>query len=112
MLFMKIFDAVLLVYGGYTIYCGVQMKKTGKPSSWLVGAEENNGKLDQKAFVSHMFRPTLLLGMICMLYGAVSAVNDFVQNLGYGTKIVMLVFLLFVLWYCWKLHKVKEEFSK
>lgn len=70
-----IFDIILLVYGGYTIYSAVVMKKTQTPSKWLVPEQELKKCRDAKGFAEAMYIKTIVFGAVLALFGLVSFLN-------------------------------------
>lgn len=108
---MKLFDVILFGFGGYVVYGSCRMKKTGVICNWI--ADEKNimeKQSDLQGFVQKVFPPTLLLGVLCLLYGLVSAVNDFYKPLLWGNRTIMVCFVLYAIWYCVRLQSWKEEF--
>ena len=70
-----IFDIVLLVYGGYTVYSAFVMKKTQTPVKWLVPEQELKKCRDARGFAEAMFLKTVIFGIVVALFGLVSFLN-------------------------------------
>lgn len=110
---MKLFDLILLGVGGYIIYGSCWMKKTGIICNWIMDEKNRkDGKEDTTAFIQKIFLPTLILGVLCLAYGVISAVNDFYKPVILGNKTLMVCFVVYAVWYCVRLQTWKDESLK
>ena len=67
--FMILFDVIILCYGVYLVYSGYQMKNTHQPSNLIINQADLVGARDTKSFCEAMFKPTVVFGMMAILYG-------------------------------------------
>lgn len=107
---MSVFDIILLVYGIYTIYSAVTMKKRGVPSKWLVPEQELNKCRDVKGYVDAMHSKTLIFGVITAVYGVVSSINRLLLSIWVLDIVCMGIFLASCIVYIIILNKARSKF--
>lgn len=104
---MLVFDVVLCVYGVHMVYCAFQMKQTGMASNWIVH-EKIIATLDNAKFVQKMFLPTVIMGVITILYGVSCLMNDYVIPLQIVPKLMLGLFLICVAGYIILLNRARK----
>lgn len=107
---MTIFDVIILLYGAYTIYTALQMKKTGEPAKWLVNEQEIGRCKDKRGFADAIYVATVLFGAVTMLYGVVSLLNSYVFRVSFLDIICLLVFLASCVFYMVTLNRARKKF--
>lgn len=107
---MSVFDVILIVYGLYTMYSTLVMKKTGIPGKWLIAEDEAARCRDMKGFIDEMFLKTILFGAVAVLYGALTILNHMKLAVPYFDTVGIIVFLVFCVLYMVALNKAKKKF--
>lgn len=107
---MGIFDVIILLYGVYTIYTALQMRKTKEPAKWLVNEQEIDRCKDKSGFVEATYVWTIVFGAVAMLYGIVSLLNSFVLHVPVLDVICLLVFLAGCVFYIAALNRARKRF--
>lgn len=107
---MAVFDVILIVYGIYTIYASIKMKKTGEPVNWLVGEQEAGKCRDMKGFIDAISGKTIAFGGIAVLYGVVSTFNRMQLKIGALDTVCIIVFLVVCGVYIVALNRAKKKF--
>ena len=107
---MFIIDVVVIVYGLYTLYSGISMKKTKLPAKWLVAEQEMSKCRDKEGFAMAIYGKTILFGALVLVYGMASLLNEvFWKN-----RIVNLAGVLFFLavcaYYIVQLNRARKKF--
>lgn len=107
---MTIFDVIILIYGAYTVYTALQMKKTGEPAKWLVNEQEIGRCKDKRGFVDAIYAATILFGVVTMLYGVVSLLTSYVFRVSFVDMICLIVFLASCVFYMVTLNRARKKF--
>lgn len=106
------FGLVAVGAGIYCIYASIMMKKTGVISTTLLLDKETARKkcsnIDE--FLKAVIPPTLMIGMLTVLYGALLLINLYVMECGIVLYISMGVTLLALFWYAIITRKAKEKY--
>lgn len=109
---MTVFDIILLIYGIYTIYCGIHMKKTGRPAKWLVNEQEFGKCKDSRGFVEEMSGKTVLFGMVAIAYGISSTINRMKFSSRPMNEVLVLLFLIACVFYIISLNRAKDKYFR
>ncbi|MCI9531696.1 MAG: hypothetical protein HFH38_08100 [Lachnospiraceae bacterium] len=105
-----IFDVVVLVYGVYTIYSAINMKKTQNISNWLVGTETAASIRDAKGYIDFIYPKIIILGAIAVIFGGVSLVNDYIMPIKLVMQVMVAAFLAVCAWFSVTVRKARERF--
>ncbi len=75
--FNLIFDVIEILAGGYIIYAGINMKKTGTLPAQLVGKDVDLVHApDPDGFIRSMFIPYMICGAVFLILGGLSLYTD------------------------------------
>ena len=110
--FMSLFDLVILIYGIYMIYSAYQMRKTHQPSKLIINQAELVGARDPKGFCEAMFKPTVVFGMMAVLYGIVGFINDRYVDEPMVNFASIILFLILCFWFLRETKKYKSQYLK
>ena len=110
--FMLLFDVIILCYGLYLIYSGYQMKKTHQPSNLIINQADLIGARDTKGFCEAMFKPTVVFGMMAVLYGIVGFINDRYVDEPMVNFASIILFLILCFWCLRETKKYKSQYLK
>ena len=110
--FMLLFDVIILCYGLYLIYSGYQMKKTHQPSNLIINQADLIGARDTKGFCEAMFKPTVVFGMMAVLYGIVGFINDRYVDEPMVNFASIILFLILCFWLLRETKKYKSQYLK
>lgn len=110
--FMLLFDVIILCYGLYLIYSGYQMKKTHQPSNLIINQADLIGARDTKGFCEAMFKPTVVFGMMAVLYGIVGFINDRYVDEPMVNFASIILFLILCFWFLRETKKYKSQYLK
>ena len=108
--FMLLFDVIILCYGLYLIYSGYQMKKTHQPSNLIINQADLIGARDTKGFCEAMFKPTVVFGMMAVLYGIVGFINDRYVDEPMVNFASIILFLILCFWFLRETKKYKSQY--
>ena len=94
-------DAVIILFGIYTLASWGQMKKTGKVSQRIL---QRNGLMgrpcrDKQGFYEMIYRPTLIFGLFAVASGGINMICEILQVGAYVSLFLTLAFLVVALWY-------------
>lgn len=104
-----IFDAVIFIYGLYTVYSSVKMKKTGQLSNFFTGGNMEPIR-DVHGYIDYIYGRTIVLGAVAVLFGVVGFVNDYIMPLPYLMKALIVLFLTVVIWFSININRAKRRF--
>lgn len=104
-----IFDAVIFIYGLYTIYSSLKMKKTGELSNFFTGGSMEPIR-DVRGYIDYIYGRTVVLGAVAVLFGMVGFVNDYIKPLPYLMKALVVLFLTVVVWFTININRAKRRF--
>lgn len=104
-----IFDAVIFIYGLYTIYSSLKMKKTGELSNFFTGGSMEPIR-DVHGYIDYIYGRTIVLGAVAVLFGMVGFVNDYIKPLPYLMKALVVLFLTVVIWFTININRAKRRF--
>ncbi len=107
---MYVFDVILILYGGYTIYSAFQMKKTGMLGKWLVNEQEGEQCRDKKGFIDAIFSKTIIFGCFVLVYGLVSILNRTLLHVKILDIASLIVFLAVCILYVLQLKRARKKF--
>lgn len=110
--FMVIFDVLLMIYGVYSIYAAIKMKKTGKPASWLLAADEMTRIRKQQEFCDEIAPKTILFGAASILYGIYGMLMDLVAKSRIAGIVGIIVYIVVAGWFLMVLKKTKNKYIK
>ena len=110
--FMLLFDVIILAYGLYLVYSAYQMKKTHQPSNLIINPTDLVGARDPKGFCDAIFKPTVLFGVVAVLYGLVGFVNDRFLDEPIINFVSIALFLILCFWYLKETKKNKSQYLK
>lgn len=105
-----LFDVMILFYGVYTIYSSIKMKRTQELSNWLVGAETAAAIRDAKGYIDFIYKRTIIMGVMALIFGAVSLVNDSVMPIAHVMQVMVVLFLAVCVWFYLTVRKAKEKY--
>ncbi len=109
--YIIIFDVVLVIVGAYLIFSGLQMKKTGKISAFIVNQEEIGRCKDTQGFIAGIYRQTWAFGAALLLFGVFGCINDTVYAFGRFFDLGSVLFFLTAwFWFTRENRKGKEKF--
>lgn len=92
-------NIIIIACGAYMVYGAISMKTSGTVPSNLVGKNVNLAVArDIPGFIKKMFPITLVVGVLTLLCGVLTAIGIFGDN-GYVQTIISLVFVVIVLGY-------------
>ncbi len=96
-----ILNAVVLAYGVYTLITWYQMKKTGEVNKRLLARNRLLGRpcRDKQAFYERVLQPTMIMGIVTTIVGALSILTTVLRAGRYATLVADLVFLGVAVWY-------------
>ena len=94
------------------VYSGYQMRKTHQPPNLLINQADLVGARDTKGFCEAMFKPTVVFGMMAVLYGIVGFVNDLYVDEPMVTFVAVALFLILCFWYIKEMKKYKSQYLK
>ena len=107
---LLIFDVVVLVYGFYTIYSAISMKRTQKLSSWLVGEDTASAIRDTKGYIDFIYRRVMVMGAMAVLFVIISLVNDCVTPIVNAMRLMVVLFLAVCVWFYLTVRKAKKNY--
>ena len=110
--FMILFDVISLCYGVYLFYSGYQMRNTHQPSNLIINQADLVGARDIKSFCEAMFKPTVIFGMMAILYGIVGFVNDKYLDEPMVNFASIVLFLILCFWYLRETKQNKAKYLK
>ena len=91
------------VYGIYTWY--MLVKKNQIIKAFLVGGDlRPEDCVDIPGFANYIEKKLMFTSIIMIVFGAVSAYNDYVQSIGPVIWVAMGAFLAILIWYCFQLR--------
>lgn len=103
-----LFDVIIFIYGVYTIYSSIQMKRTRKLSNWFIG---NAASIrDAEGYIDYIFGRTLIMGGMAVLFGAVGFINDYVKPVPDVMRVLLLLFLTVCIWFYVSINRAKGQF--
>lgn len=109
--YIIIFDVIIAILGIYLVYSCFRMNKSGELSTFIIHREEILRCKDKKAFIDATFKPTLIFGMVAMLYGGLAFVNDSIAPLGKVFDIGgAIIFLAVLVWFALFMKKEKTKY--
>ena len=105
-----IFDVIILIYGAYTIYASVNMKRTRQLSNWLTGSETTTAIRDVQGYIDYIYGRTMVMGGMAVLFGIIGLINDYVTPLPGVMQIMVLLFLTVCVWFYISINRAKRRF--
>ena len=106
---LVLFDVIIFIYGIYTIYSSVNMKRTGQLNSWFTGTA-NTSIRDARGYIDDMYGRTIVMGAMAALYGAAAFINDYVTPLTGVMRALVLLFLTVCIWFYFSVNRAKQKF--
>lgn len=92
------------VYGLYSWYMLVKKHKILK--TFLLGADTNPEQCkDLDGFATFMGPKIMILSIVLLAFGGLSAYNSYVQPVGAIVWVGMAIFFVVIIWYCVQLKK-------
>lgn len=107
-----VFNVIILIYGAFSIYTAMKMKKTGKPSGWLVNSKDLRHMKRTKEFCEEIIPKTILLGVICIIYGVFEMIQLFYMNSTVAELAGLGVFVVAVIWFFIALQRAKMKYTR
>ena len=105
-----IFDVVIFIYGVYTVYSAINMKRTRKLTSFFMGGDSAMHIRDEQGYIDYIFGRAIVMGAMAAVFGAVGFVNDYITPLSAVMKALMLLFLTVVVWFSISINRAKRQF--
>lgn len=106
---LLLFDVMILMYGLYTIYSSVVMKRTGKLGSWFTGAFGSSVR-DVRGYIDYIYGRTLVMGAAAVLFGLAALVNDYAMPIAKVMQALILLFLTVCVWFYVTVSRAKRRF--
>ena len=103
-------DVFLIVFGGYLVYAARNMKKTGKPGTMLLDAEEMSRCRDSKKMAEEVARYMLPFGAVTVLCGIAGTANMLIYKNNRLNTVILFGFLIVCLWFVTKFRHIREKF--
>lgn len=96
-----ILNVVILAYGIYTLVTWYKMKQSGQVNPRLLSRNRLQGRpcRDKQAFYETVLQPTMIMGIVTTIVGALSILTDLLRAGRIATLIADVVFLGVALWY-------------
>lgn len=105
-----IIDAVIFIYGVYTIYSSIKMKQTGELSNFFTGGSTDIIR-DVQGYINYIYGRTIVLGTVATVFGVVSFINDYnIMPLPNVMKAMVVLFLTVVVWFSININRAKRRF--
>ena len=105
-----IFDVVILLYGLYTVYSSIKMKRTQELSNFFTGGSTDPIR-DVHGYINYIYGRTIVLGTVAIVFGVVSFINDYnIYPLPYVMKALVVLFLTVVIWFSITIKRAKRRF--
>ena len=105
--FIDIIVMCVGVYGFYSWY--MLVKKHEIKKTLLLGGSTTPAQcVDIEGFVSYMSTKLLIVSADMLIFGAFSAYNSFIKEVGMILWIGMAIFLAIITWYCMHLRKADK----
>lgn len=104
-----IFDAIIFIYGVYTIYSAIKMKRTQELSNFFTGGNMEPIR-DVHGYINYIYGRTIVLGSVATLFGIVGFINDYVAQFPYIMQAMMVLFLTVVVWFTININRAKRQF--
>lgn len=109
--YMVIFDLIILGLGIYLLYTSVQMKKKGEISTLIVNSEEIPKCRDKQGFIDFMYKKTLILAIVALVFGILAGISDGIHSFGkYFTIGADVIFVVTWLWFIVEQRKGREKY--
>ena len=102
--FIDIIVICVGVYGFYSWYMLVK-KHEIKKTLLLGGSVTPEQCIDIEGFAKYMGTKLLILSADLLIFGAISAYNSYVAEVGLVLWIAMAIFFVVIVWYCFHLRK-------
>ena len=107
--FIDIIVMCVGVYGFYSWYMLVK-KHSIKKTLLIGGSNTPEYCVDVEGFADYMGTKLLILSADMLIFGAISAYNSYVKELGAVLWIGMAIFIAIIVWYCIHLRKADAMF--
>lgn len=107
---LVLFDAVIFIYGVYTVYSAVNMKRTGKLSSWFTGGTAVSAIRDEQGYIDYIYGKTIVMGAMASLFGLAGFVNDRIIPVPDVMRAMILLFLTVCIWFYISINRAKRRF--
>lgn len=107
---LVIFDVVILIYGGYTIYSALNMKRTRRLNSFLTGSDSTSSIRDVQGYIDYIFGRILVMGGMAVIFGIVGLINDYVTPIPNVLRAMVLLFLTVCVWFYVSINRAKSRF--
>ncbi len=107
---MTIFDIIILLFGIYTVYSALQMKKSGVINSVVITSEEIVKCRDAAGFIECIYRKEVIFGAIVAFSGLLGIVNDRILSFSVLDVAQMVIFLAAFFWFQYYLRRARGEF--
>lgn len=105
-----LFDVIIFIYGVYTIYSSINMKRTQQLNNWFVGGESATAIRDVRGYINYIYGRTIVMGSVAVLFGVVGFINDYVTPITGIMRAVMLLFLTACIWFYVTINRAKRRF--
>lgn len=105
-------DLVVMACGIYGIYSWYMLvKKLEIKKAFLIGGTNQPADCsDVQGFADFMGSKLLILSLTMIIFGGISAINDYIQSVGVIIWIFMAAFFGTIVWYCLQLRKADRKF--
>ncbi len=107
--FIDIIVVCVGVYGFYSWYM-LTNKHEIKKTLLIGGSLTPEQCIDVEGFANYMATKLLILSADLVVFGALSAYNSYVKEVGMILWIGMAIFLAIIVWYCIHLRKANEAY--
>lgn len=107
---LVLFDVIIFIYGVYTIYSSINMKRTQQLNNWFTGGESAGAIRDVQGYINYIYGRTIVMGAAAVLFGVVGFINDYVTPITQVMRAVMLLFLTVCIWFYVTINRAKSRF--
>lgn len=108
--YLVVFDGIIAFVGVCIVFSGIQMKKTGEPSTLLVSQEEISKCKNKEKFILSVYKKMLAFGFVLLLFGMISLLNDLFFHIGRIYDVARLVFLIVCFFALSRIREDRERY--
>ena len=107
---LVLFDVIIFIYGVYTIYSSVNMKKTRQLTNWFIGSGTVTTIRDVGGYIDYIYGRTLIMGAMASLFGIIRFINDYITPIHSIMKAAVLLFITVCIWFYITISRAKSKF--
>lgn len=106
---MLLFTVIIVVYGMYTIYAAVKMKKTQKLNGWFTGNSQTPIR-DERGYIDYIYGRTIVMGATVLLFGAALGIHEYVRQIPQVINGMLLLLVTVCVWFYANMSRAKQKF--